>query len=343
MNRTFKTLTASLLLLGATACSTGSTDATDGTPGATTTTKAEANAFPVTIEHAFGATTIEEEPVRVATVGWTDQDHVLALGVVPVGATKITWGGNADGSSDWFDAKLEEIGGEAPVRYDDTDGLPIDEIAKLEPDVVLATNSGLTQADYDKLSKFTKVVAFPEHPWVTDWQDSLEMVGEALGREEQAETLEDQVEAQIDQAKSDNPQLEDKELIYGYLTPTDLSQIGIYSEEDPRVALWDDFGLEDAESVDGIVEDGQFYGMVSAERANELTSDVFFTWVENEADVETITSDRLLGQIPAVKSGNAYFESDKQLASASTNPTPLSIPVIISDVLPKVVKAIDGN
>ncbi|MEI2714080.1 MAG: ABC transporter substrate-binding protein [Nocardioides sp.] len=164
MNRTFKTLTASLLLLGATACSTGSTDATDGTPGATTTTKAEANAFPVTIEHAFGATTIEEEPVRVATVGWTDQDHVLALGVVPVGATKITWGGNADGSSDWFDAKLEEIGGEAPVRYDDTDGLPIDEIAKLEPDVVLATNSGLTQADYDKLLEVHQGRRVPRAP-----------------------------------------------------------------------------------------------------------------------------------------------------------------------------------
>ena len=48
----------------------------------------------MTIDHAYGSTTIEEEPQRVATLGWSDQDHALALGVVPVGATKLTWGGN---------------------------------------------------------------------------------------------------------------------------------------------------------------------------------------------------------------------------------------------------------
>ena len=94
------------------------------TPPRPTHHQADADAFPVTIEHAFGETTIEEEPTRVATLGWTDQDHALALGVVPVGATKLTWGGNDAGSSDWFDAEVEELGAEAPVRYDDADGAP---------------------------------------------------------------------------------------------------------------------------------------------------------------------------------------------------------------------------
>ena len=44
----------------------------------------------MTIEHAFGETTIETEPKRVATLGWSDQDNAVALGVVPVGATKLT-------------------------------------------------------------------------------------------------------------------------------------------------------------------------------------------------------------------------------------------------------------
>ena len=103
--------------LALTGCSTGSTD-DDAT---TTTTKAEADAFPVTIEHAFGETTIEKAPTRVATVGWTDQDMAAALGVVPVGATKMTWGGNAGGSSDWFDAWLED-GGRGRRRWRGDDG-----------------------------------------------------------------------------------------------------------------------------------------------------------------------------------------------------------------------------
>src|SRR5690606_20608019 len=46
---------------------------------------APSDAFPVTIEHKYGETTIEEEPERVVAVGFTDQDTLLALGVVPVG------------------------------------------------------------------------------------------------------------------------------------------------------------------------------------------------------------------------------------------------------------------
>ena len=172
----------SLLAAGLTACSTGSTSATDAGAEPTAATTADADAFPVTIEHALGETTIEAEPTRVATLGWTDHDHALALGVVPVGATKITWGGNEAGSTDWFDAAIEEAGAEAPVRYDDADGAPIDEVAELAPDLILATNSGITEAEYDKLSKIAPVVAYPEAPWTTSWQDSLAMVGEALGR-----------------------------------------------------------------------------------------------------------------------------------------------------------------
>ena len=49
----------------------------DGTP------PRRADAFPVTIEHAFGETTIESKPERIATVAWANHEVPLALGVVP--------------------------------------------------------------------------------------------------------------------------------------------------------------------------------------------------------------------------------------------------------------------
>lgn len=61
---------------------------------------AEQGAFPVTLKHSFGETTITKEPTKVATVGWVDQDMAVSLGVVPVGATAMTWGGNAAKSTD---------------------------------------------------------------------------------------------------------------------------------------------------------------------------------------------------------------------------------------------------
>ena len=36
------------------------------------------DAFPVTIEHKFGSTTISEEPQRVVSIGFSEQDPLLA-------------------------------------------------------------------------------------------------------------------------------------------------------------------------------------------------------------------------------------------------------------------------
>lgn len=346
MKRTLAAPLAAVTLLVAalTGCSTGSTDtaSADGAAEPTATTSVDPDAFPVTIEHALGTTTIEQEPTRVATLGWTDADHAVALGVVPVGATAITWGGNDDQSTDWFDAAVADAGAEAPVRYDDADGAPIDEVAELAPDLILATNSGITQAEYDKLSKIAPVVAYPEAPWTTSWQDSLALVGQALGRTTLAEQVAADTEATIEQAKADNPDLQGASLIYGYLATTDLSTVGIYAPQDPRVSILRDLGMVDAPAVADAIKPGEFYGTVSAEKAADLDSDVFVTWVDSEDAVDTIRQDKLVGEIPAIADGHWYAETDKQKAMASTNPTPLSIPVIISDFLPQVVKAVQG-
>jgi hypothetical protein len=107
-----------------------------------------------------------------------------------------------------------------------------------------------------------------------------------------------------------------------------------------RVALMRDFGLVDAPAVAEVVKAGEFYGSVSAERAADLTSDVFLTWSENPSDMKTFEDNKLIGQIPAIKDGHAYAEADKPTALAVTNPTPLSIPVVIDKFIPKVAAAI---
>lgn len=323
------------------ACSTGSTETATDTPEAATS--ADADAFPVTIEHAFGATTIDEEPQRVATIGWTDQDHVLAMGVVPVGATKLTWGGNDAGSSDWFDAALEELDGEAPTRYDDADGVPVQEIAALEPDLILATNSGITEAEYKKLSKIADVVAYPENPWVTPWRTSLATVGEALGRSDRAAELVEETEAAVADAQADYPALEGTSFVFGFLSTTDLSQIGIYGRQDPRVAILEDFGLVSPEIVESAVDDGQFYGIVSAEEAETVDSDILLGYAETEDDLETFTKHDLIGKIPALEAGRAYLELDKHVGLAITNPSPISVPYIIENFLPQVAEVADAS
>ncbi|WP_181309801.1 iron-siderophore ABC transporter substrate-binding protein [Nocardioides campestrisoli] len=332
------TALAGLSLL--TACSTGSTETAEETSGSTTSV--EEGAFPVTIEHAFGETTIESEPKRVATLGWTDQDNALALGVVPVGATKISWGGNDQGSTDWFDAELEEVGGEAPVRYDDSAGAPIQEIAETAPDLILATNSGITEAEYKKLSKIAPVVPYPEAPFVTPWETQVELAGEALGRSELAAEVIEETTSTIEEAKAEHPDLQGTSFIFAYFTPTKLSSVSVYSNEDPRVAILERFGLVTADVVESTVEKGKFYGDVPAEEAETLDSDLLLTYVETEDELETYQKDKLLGRIPALAAGHVYAEVDKHLGLSITNPTPISIPFIVENYLPKVAEAAAG-
>jgi iron complex transport system substrate-binding protein len=337
-------LAAALAATTLTACQTGSTQDAEQVAARTSV---DDDAYPVNITHAYVRTTIEQEPERVATLGWSDQDNAVALGVVPVGATKLTWGGNERGSSDWFDARLAELGAASesrrPVRYDDSDGAPVEEIARLDPDVILATNSGITRQEYAKLSKIAPVVAYPEAPWTTPWQQSLEMVGKALGRSSIAEEVAAEAQAQIVGARQDHPELVGTSLIFGYLTTADLSTIGIYAPQDPRVSFLHDLGMVDAPAVADAIEPGQFYGTVSAERAGQLQSDVFLTWSESPGDLKTFADNPLIGRVPAIESGHAYAEDDKQVALAVTNPTPLSIPVIIEEFVPEVARAVAGS
>src|SRR3954454_11232662 len=107
---------------------------------------------PVNIQHAFGTTTISEKPVRVATVQWANQEVPLALGIVPVGMAKANFGDDdTDGMLPWVKERLDELGGPAPVLFDETDGIDFEAVGDSNPDVILAAYSGLTQEDYDTL------------------------------------------------------------------------------------------------------------------------------------------------------------------------------------------------
>ena len=325
-------------------CSTGSTDdkAQDDS-SAIQGSHAEEGAFPVTVKHRFGETEIESEPQRVVTLGSADQDNVLALGVVPVAVPKITWGPNENNSTDWFDEALAELDGPAPAQLDTSDAIPVDEVAKLEPDLILASNSAMTKQEYDQLSKIAPVVAPPGADWLTSWEDSLEQAGLALGRPTKAAEVEKSTEALIDGVEEENPEVEQTDFLFTYFDPSDLGTVGVYSEEDPRVAILEEMGFEVPDQVERLVPEGEFYGSVSAERANTLDSDVLVTYLDSEKQLQQVKDNALLGRIPAVAADKVVALPADGVGVAVTSPTPLSIPVIVDEVVPQIVEASKGS
>lgn len=322
------------------ACSTGSTESSETQDA---DTKAEEGAFPVTIEHAFGKTTVKKEPKRVATVGYVDADFVLSLGVVPVGATKIEWGGNMNGSTPWFDEQLEELDADQPKRYSEADGIPTSEINKLDPDLIIGTNSGLTEEDYQALQEIAPTIAYPDAPWVTPWDTSLEMVGKALGRSDLAKEKQQETVDLISDTSKQYGELTDKTFIFGSLTTTDMSKIDFYTPEDNRPRLLSELGMKNAPIVEQLSKKGSFYETVSAERAKDMKADVFITYGETEGDLKKFQDNPLLGEIPGIKDGHVLVSLDKTGSLGFSSPSPIALPYSFDAFLPELVKAVEGS
>lgn len=348
---------AAAALLTLTACSTGPTsDATGvdaagdpddaGQSAATDDGGAPAGGedtatFPITVDHAFGSTEITEDPQRVVTVGWTDHEVMAALGEVPVGAVTINWGGNEDGSTDWFDEAVTELGHDPAdiTRYDDSDGTPVDEIAAMEPDLIIGTNSGMSQEDYDRLSRIAPTVAYPETAWATPWRESVELVGQAIGRPEQAQQAIAETEAEFAAAREEHPQLEGTSFAWGWFSPTDTSTIGLYNVIDLRPQFLTELGMVNAPVVEQLSGEENFSANLSAEQADTLEADVFVFYTDGGFTADMLLEDPLLSQIPAMTSG-AYVEADEpQEVVGMSSPTPLSIPVALDRFVPQIAEA----
>lgn len=135
------------------------------------------------VEHKYGSTEVPENLGRVVTVGLTDQDYALALGVKPVAVTE--WYGEYDHAA--WPCTREALGDANPeVMPRNNDQLDFERLAALEPDLIIGISSGMTRDDYDTLSEF--VPTLPQsHRWADYgvlWQNQTSVIGRALGRED---------------------------------------------------------------------------------------------------------------------------------------------------------------
>lgn len=319
------------LALTLAACGTDTPSSSDAASGSGS---ASSEWEPVTVEHAFGSTTIEEKPERVATVDFANQEVPLALGIVPVGMSKMTWGDDdGDGVQPWTAEKLEELGAETPVLFDETDGIDFEAVSSTEPDVILAGYSGLSKEDYETLSKIAPVVAYPDAPWATPWRDSIVQNAKGLGMEAEGEELVADLEGQIEETLAEHPDLEGTTAMFmTHVDTSDLSEINFYSAADTRSRYVEDLGMEIAPSVvkaSGKSKD--FSGSMSAERADELADvDVIITYGGDEL-ISALEGDPVLSKLPAVKNkAIVNLDGTKPIGTAA-NPTALSLPALIGD------------
>lgn len=303
----------------------GSDDVATGGSGSSSSTSPTAGdaAFPVEVPHAFGTTIIEAEPTRVVTWGWGSTDAAIALDVVPAAMPFQEYGGDEDGVLPWVRDALEEAGAEVPTVLPKTEEPPFEAIAAARPDLILAVYSGITDTDYEKLSQIAPTVAYPDEAWATPWRDTIEIVGKALGRDEQAAELLADIDAEVAEQADAHPELAGKSVAMVWPSYDDFY---VYKPADARVAFTLDLGLVSAPSVDALAAgDETFYFTLSPEKLGELGSDILVSYAdtkEQAAEFLAAPEAQLMGQ---VRAGTVAQVTGSDLIAAVSPPTALSL------------------
>jgi iron complex transport system substrate-binding protein len=296
----------------------------------------EADVFPVTIAHKYGETTVEQAPTRIVCVGLTEQDALLALGIVPVAVTK--WFGEAPGYI--FSWAIDKLGdAELPEVLEDTNGIQIEKVAALQPDLIIGQYAGLKAKDYELLSKIAPTVAQPEAyaDYGAPWDEMAMNVARAVGQPARMQEIVDDVKKQIADAAAAHPEFEGKTAIC--VTP--YEGLFVYGPEDPRSRMLVDLGFAFPSEVFGGKQE-EFGESLSSERTSDLDQVDVVVWL----DLESEPAVKKVFDQTATSAEGRYFDinaDDGDYYVSHSFVTPLSIPFVLERYVPQLAAAADGD
>lgn len=289
-------------------------------------------AFPVTLEHRLGTTTIPDKPERVVALGVPDTDVLLALDITPVAVVMADqW--------PWQLDKIDES--DTEIWGLDADGPDLEAIAALEPDLILATGLGGNDAYYDDLSGIAPTLADKDGVLTTDWRVTAQEIGKAVGEEELAASAISKAEDAITTAREAHPAVEDSTYAAGFIYEAGSLDVET-SAEMPQARLLADLGLVVEPSLaSGELDDSEESSQVGAgtvrmsfEQLGKLDpADAVIIGVLDDELREQVENDRLVGLVSAVED-EQFVVLDRLEYTASSFVTIGSIDYAIAALTP---------
>ncbi len=289
----------------------------------------------VTITHLFGQTVIKEPPKRVVSAGYTEQDDLLAVGVVPIAVTN--WFGDQPFAVwPWAQPKL---GGAQPVVLNLDNGIPVDQIAGLKPDLIVAINAGVDADTYQKLSAIAPTVPQSDgDAFFEPWKEQATAIGQAVFQADQMKALIDAVDQSFAAVAKKYPQWTGKKAL---LMQGTLSQGTVVATTAGwRTDFLNQMGLVIADTIKpfgtdhrAVIPRDQIKGVLDS-------ADVLIWTTESPDDQKALLADPDVAASQATAQNRHIFTTRDQagaIAFAST----LSYP-LVADQLPPLIGKILG-
>ncbi|MET7768731.1 ABC transporter substrate-binding protein [Nocardia sp. NPDC005366] len=280
----------------------------------------------ITIQHARGETTIDGTPERIVVLGNQWLDTALALGVAPVGYIDNV-AVLSKGAPPW----------QSPIpqsarQLNATGNIP-EQVAALEPDLILADTFIADQQRYDDFSEIAPTLPGLSKEIVSPWQELVTTLGTVLHKQDAATALVAGVDTRITAITQANPGLKGKSFASTWLGgPTQLMVL-----TDPNDGSGKVFGQLGLAIPKNLTELPASQGRVSLspERIDELTSDLLLAGYTPGME-EKYRQLPGYADLPSVKKGGVVFLSTQEI-TAVNQPTVQSIPYILDKLTPALV------
>lgn len=318
-------VTVAALALTGCASTSASGDSTDKA-------SASSGAFPVTVATKFGTVTVDSKPKRIVALGWGDAETALALGVQPVGA------------SDWLGFGGDGVGPWAKGLYTKSPKIiktlepSYEAIAALKPDLILDTKSSGDKARYDRLASIAPTIDVPKDgtSYLTTMTEQMTMISTALGLKSKGEALLADVENDYAKAAAAHPDFNGKTVAAATKTSEGW---GAYIKGSERVAFLEKLGFVQSPKIAALpTNSGGFSVSISSEQLDVLDADVIVAFPIYIPTTD-ITDDAQFTALSAVKNGHSVI-IDGDLSSAYSLGTTLAVKYAISNLVPKLAKAV---
>ncbi len=276
---------------------------------------AEELAFPVTVSHRYGDTDLAEAPMRIVTLGRHDVDTVLSLGLRPVGIRDPFGAGTPYSEFPWAAGDLSPEDLPIVATPEEIDFAAID---ALDPDLILAVDSDLDEADYRHLSEIAHTVAQP--PDVPDfqasWQEETRLVATAVGLPRHGDEVIAAAEEEIRSARAKHPVFADADVaLITYAADGTLRLVNPY---EPRARFLAALGMRFPDEVSDKVGDEPFDAPIDTGDLDELGRLDTLVWLADPAaepkDLlvarDNLETDPAYRDLRVVRKGGSVFLTD---------------------------------
>jgi iron complex transport system substrate-binding protein len=281
----------------------------------------------VTIKHAFGETKVPAPPKRVVSAGYTEQDDLLAVGVVPIAVTNW-WGDQPFGVWPWA---LPKLGQAQPEVLSLADGIQLDKIAALKPDLIVATNAGVDKDTYTKLTAIAPTIPQSgQDAFFEPWKDQAAAIAKAVFKFDEMGALVKGIDDKFTAAATNNQQFSGKKVL---LLEGSIVDDAVHALTPSwRSEFLTQMGFAVPDTGDGVISRDKMESVLNA-------ADVLIWNTESDDQQNALLADPTIAKLTATTTQRNIF-TGKDLAGAIAFASPLSYPQVADQLTPALAKAL---